>query len=441
MDAARRSHSATTLGKSSASHCGYFTIAQRRYAGYSIFHLAAINSLADGKNYCIAAVYSAGRDSDQARQDAENPAGRLALRTAGFYIHRGCGVIAQPAALAGTLESNMNQIPLVSLFQAGTKYMHQLHIKLSALTLLALAFLALSACSTPPPSQPPIAVAVAAPPPLPPIRIALALGGGAARGFAHIGVIKALEAQGIVPDIIVGTSAGSVVGALYAAGYNGFEIQQLSMEMDESQVSDWSMPNRGVIKGEALQYFINHAVKQRTLEKMPKTFAVVATDLRSGEMIVFRSGNTGMAVRASSAVPGVFQPVNINGHEYVDGGLVSPVPVRVARSLGADFVIAVDISDKPQNNKTESSIDVLLQTFNIMGQSISRNELAEADIVIRPVTPGINATDFKGRHHAVLQGEIAVAAVLPELKVKLTKKNENRLAATSLEGASKNAKF
>ena len=319
--------------------------------------------------------------------------------------------------------------------------MHQLHIKLSALTLLALAFLALSACSTPPPSQPPIAVAVAAPPPLPPIRIALALGGGAARGFAHIGVIKALEAQGIVPDIIVGTSAGSVVGALYAAGYNGFEIQQLSMEMDESQVSDWSMPNRGVIKGEALQYFINHAVKQRTLEKMPKTFAVVATDLRSGEMIVFRSGNTGMAVRASSAVPGVFQPVNINGHEYVDGGLVSPVPVRVARSLGADFVIAVDISDKPQNNKTESSIDVLLQTFNIMGQSISRNELAEADIVIRPVTPGINATDFKGRHHAVLQGEIAVAAVLPELKVKLTKKNENRLAATSLEGASKNAKF
>lgn len=316
--------------------------------------------------------------------------------------------------------------------------MPQRYIKLSALTLLALVFLALSACSTSPPAPLPVAAAVTPPPP---IRIALALGGGAARGFAHVGVIKALEAQGIVPDIIVGTSAGSVVGALYAAGYNGFEIQQLSMEMDESQVSDWSMPNRGVIKGEALQDFINHAVKQRTLEKMTKTFAVVATDLQSGEMIVFRTGNTGMAVRASSAVPGVFQPVSINGHEYVDGGLVSPVPVRVARALGADFVIAVDISDKPQNNKTESSFDVLLQTFNIMGQSISRNELAEADIVIRPVTPGNNATDFKGRHHAVLQGEIAVAAILPGLKARLAKKNEERLAVTSIDGTFKNPKL
>jgi NTE family protein len=313
--------------------------------------------------------------------------------------------------------------------------MHQINIKLSALALLALA---LSACSTFPPAALPV-VAAAAPPP--PLRIALALGGGAARGFAHVGVIKALEAQGITPDIIVGTSAGAVVGALYAAGYNGFEMQEMSMEMDESQVSDWSMPNRGVIKGEALQDFINHAVKQRTLEKMSKTFAVVATDLHSGEMIVFRSGNTGMAVRASSAVPGVFQPVSINGHEYVDGGLVSPVPVRVARALGADFVIAVDISDKPQNNKTDSSIDVLLQTFNIMGQAISRNELAEADMVIRPVTPGINATDFKGRHHAVLQGEIAVAAILPGLKAKLAKKNEERLAVTSIDSTSKNSKF
>ena len=279
----------------------------------------------------------------------------------------------------------------------------------------ALILLALSACNS---ASPP--TTGVAPPQL---KIALALGGGAARGFAHIGVIKALEAQGIIPDIIVGTSAGSVVGALYAAGYNGFELQQLSMQMDESQVSDWSMPNRGMIKGEALQVFINNAVKNRTLEKMNKIFAVIATDLNSGEMIVFRSGNTGMAVRASSSVPGIFQPVSINGHEYVDGGLVSPVPVRVARSLGADFVIAVDISDKPINNKTESSIEVMLQTFNIMGQSISRGELPEADIVIRPVTPGISSTDFKDRHMAVLEGEKAVAAILPELKEKLDKKN------------------
>ena len=290
----------------------------------------------------------------------------------------------------------------------------------------SLFFLALSGCNTP---QPLTSPNVAAPPA--PIKIALVLGGGAARGFAHIGVIKALEAQGIVPDIVVGTSAGSVVGALYAAGYNGFELQQLSMQMDESQVSDWSMPNRGVLKGEALQEFINNAVSMRTLEKMKKIFAVVATDLHSGEMIVFRSGNTGMAVRASSSVPGIFQPVTINGHEYVDGGLVSPVPVRVARTLGADFIIAVDISDKPKNNITESSVEVMLQTFSIMEQSISRNELPEADIVIRPDTPGISATNFTGRHMAVLQGEKAVAAILPELKEKLAKKTDMMSTAIS----------
>lgn len=307
------------------------------------------------------------------------------------------------------------------------------------ITFLSLLLPAIVGCTTaaPPPLVP--VLNVTSPPP--PLKVALVLGGGAARGFAHVGVIKALEAQGIVPDIVVGTSAGSVVGALYAAGYNGFELQELSMKMDEGQVSDWSLPNRGMIKGVALQDFINKAVKQLTLEKMKKVLAVVATDLRSGEMIVFRSGNTGMAVRASSAVPGVFQPVSIGGQEYVDGGLVSPIPIRVARSMGADFVIAVDISDKPKNNKTDTSVEVMLQTFNIMGQSISRYELADADIVIRPDTPGISATDFKDRHHAVLQGEKAVAAILSELKEKLAKKNERRLPVISVESASKNTKL
>lgn len=301
-------------------------------------------------------------------------------------------------------------------------------LKPSLFVAAALALL-LTACATPPkpadvvqPEVKPPVVAVQPPP-----KIALVLGGGAARGFAHIGVIKALEAQGITPDIVVGTSAGSVIGALYAAGYNGFELQELAMQMDKGQISDWSLPNRGVIKGEALQDFINHAVKQRTLEKLPRLFAVVATDLHSGEMIVFRTGNTGMAVRASSAVPGIFQPVVINQHEYVDGGLVSPVPVRVARSLGADFIIAVNISAQPQHGKTDSSLDVLLQTFSIMGQAISRNELSGADVVVSPRTVGLSATNFDDRNVAVLEGEKAVAAILHELKAKLDKRlNEGR---------------
>lgn len=257
-------------------------------------------------------------------------------------------------------------------------------------------------------------------------KIALVLGGGAARGFSHVGVIKALEAQGIVPDIIVGTSAGSVVGSLYAAGYGGFDLQKIAMQIEESQVGDWSLPDRGVIKGEALQNFINIAVNQRPLEKLNRLFAVVATDLQSGEAVVFRTGNTGMAVRASSSVPGVFQPVAINGREYIDGGLVHPVPVAAAKSLGANFIIAVDISDKPQHGKTGSTVDVLLQTIRIMVQSINRHELPEADIVIRPNTLGLPSADFQGRHLAVMEGEKAVAAVLPELKSKLARLREGR---------------
>ena len=133
-----------------------------------------------------------------------------------------------------------------------------------------------------------------------------------------------------------------------------------------------------------------------------------------------------MAVRASSSVPGVFQPVNINGHDYVDGGLTSPVAVRVAKSLGADFVIAVDISARPSYGKTESSIDVLLQTFAIMQQSISRSELAEAGVVIRPNLPDVKRTNFQDRNIAILAGEQAVAAVMPELKARLATLREGR---------------
>ena len=237
-----------------------------------------------------------------------------------------------------------------------------------------------------------------------PPRIALALGGGAARGFAHIGVIKALEAHGIVPDMVIGTSAGSLVGALYASGYGGFDLQRTALQLDDSIIADWSMPDRGFIKGEALQNFVNQAVQNRVMEKLNKPFAVVATDLQSGEPVVFRTGNTGMAVRASSSVPGVFQPVTINGHEYVDGGLVSPVPVRAARAMGADLVIAVYISNNPRMGKTRDSVDLMLQSFAIMGQSIAGYELPEADIVIRPDTGRIRSTGFEDRHLAIIEG-------------------------------------
>lgn len=286
---------------------------------------------------------------------------------------------------------------------------------------LALLAVLLSACATPPPPPPapPTPAPVVAP--KPPIKVAIVLGGGAARGFAHIGVIKALEAQGIVPDIVVGTSAGSVVGALYASGMTGFELQQLALTLQENMLADWGLPNRGVLRGEALQGFINDRVKNQPIQRLARPFGVVATDLQSGDKILFRTGDTGMAVRASSAVPGVFQPVAISGRDYIDGGVTSPVPVQSARAMGADFVIAVDISSVGRREKISGTVDVLLQTFAIMGHTLSSHELKEADVVVRPKTTAVSSTSFADRHLAILEGEQAAAAIMPELKAKLAR--------------------
>jgi len=261
-----------------------------------------------------------------------------------------------------------------------------------------------------------------------PIRIGLVLGGGAARGFAHIGVIKVLEAQGIVPDLIVGTSAGSLVGALYAAGNNGFALHKLALEMDEAAMSDWSVPlfsrTSGVLKGEGVQQYVNKAVNNIPIEKLAIPFGAVATDLHSGQAILFRRGNTGLAVRASSAVPGVFQPVRIGNIDYVDGGLVSPVPVSFARKMGADFVIAVNISVQPDAQAASSTFEVLLQTFAIMGQSINQYELKQADIVIRPDLAAMRGNDFGGRNLAILAGEKATLPLIGEIRQKLKARQE-----------------
>jgi len=291
--------------------------------------------------------------------------------------------------------------------------------------------LMLAACTSPPvappaaPVQPPAAVQPKQPRP---VKIGLALGGGAARGFAHIGVIKVLESQGIVPDIVVGTSAGSLVGALYTAGNNGYALHKLALDMDEAAISDWSVPffarSTGVLKGEALQNYVNRTVNNQPIERLKMPFGAVATDLQTGAPILFRRGNTGVAVRASSAVPSVFQPVAIGGRNYVDGGLVSPVPVRFAREMGADFVIAVNISSQPESQSAVSSLDVLLQTFAIMGQSINQFELRDADVVISPKLGTMKGSDFAGRNQAILAGEQAATAVLGELRTKLLQKRE-----------------
>jgi len=279
----------------------------------------------------------------------------------------------------------------------------------------------LAACSSVP-STPPTAPVT----PLPSVerkevRLGLALGGGAARGFAHVGVIQVLEEAGLRPAYVVGTSAGSLVAAWYASGKTPAELVRVAESMQEAEITDWMLPilNRGALRGEALARYVNTQVGGRTLEQMRIPVGIVATDLGNGDAITFRRGNTGAAVRASSAVPGVFQPVRVADREYVDGGLVAPVPVRQTREMGANFVIAVDISSDPEGNPSGDTFQILMQTFAIMGKSINQLALKEADWVVRPALSGVKSADFSARMRSIEAGRAAMREALPGLKARL----------------------
>ena len=254
-----------------------------------------------------------------------------------------------------------------------------------------------------------------------PPRIGLALGGGAARGFAHVGVIQVLEQHGIRPDLVVGTSAGSLVAALYASGKNGRELEQAALAMEEASLTDWTLPfgNRGMLRGAAVARYVSAQTQGKLIENMAIPLGIVATDLANGAGILFQRGDTGVAVRASSSVPGVFQPVDIGGKEYVDGGLVAPVPVAYTQQMGAELVIAVDISSPPEANAANDLLKVMLQTFAIMGQTINRHELKQAHVLVRPELGGVGSAAFSERQRSMAAGRAAMLAAMPKLKAQM----------------------
>ena len=254
--------------------------------------------------------------------------------------------------------------------------------------------------------------------PLKVLNLGLALGSGAARGFAHVGVIQVLEEAGIQPDLVVGTSAGSLVAALYASGKNSTQLRRVAETMEEAEITDWMMPilNRGALRGEALARYVNTQVGGRLIEQMKIPLGIVATDLHNGEPMLFQRGNTGSAVRASSAVPAVFQPVKIGAREYVDGGLVAPVPVRQAREMGANVIIAVDISTDPEGSPASDTFQILMQTFNIMGKSLNTVLLKDADVVVKPALMGVKSADFAARRKSIEAGREAMLKAMPKLK-------------------------
>ncbi|MBS0389774.1 MAG: patatin-like phospholipase family protein [Proteobacteria bacterium] len=263
-----------------------------------------------------------------------------------------------------------------------------------------------------------------------PIRIGIALGGGAAKGFAHIGVIKMLEANGLAPSVVSGTSAGSVVGALYASGMNAFELQEKAVALDETKIRDLQLSSGGLVQGQKLEDYVNAQVQRKPLEQLAKPFVAVATRLEDGERTVFARGNTGQAVRASSSIPGVFQPVSIGKYHFVDGGIVSPVPVDAARQLGADVVIAVDISNKARGKTPEHLLGALGQSIAIMGQKLGQAELARADVVIRPQVLDIGPVDFNQRASAIMEGEKAALAAMPQIRARITQLQAERVQST-----------
>jgi len=301
-------------------------------------------------------------------------------------------------------------------------------IDFKAVAALALSLL-VAACATPPsaPANGAAAVPVVAAPvavrQAP--RIGLALGGGAARGFAHVGVIQVLEEAGVRPSLVTGTSAGSLVAALYASGKSGAQLQHIAETMEEATIADWTLQifSRGALRGEALAKYVNTQVGQKPIEAMVIPLGIVATDLNSGSEVLFQRGDTGTAVRASSAVPAVFQPVRVGAREYVDGGLVSPVPVRAARKMGAELIIAVDISTPPEASAANGTLEILLQTFTIMGKSISSIELKDADVLVRPALSGVSSADFGARKRAIEAGRQAMLQALPQLRAAMEAKS------------------
>nr|WP_315182975.1 patatin-like phospholipase family protein [uncultured Albidiferax sp.] len=248
-------------------------------------------------------------------------------------------------------------------------------------------------------------------------RIGIALGAGSARGFAHIGVLKALVEAGLAPEVVVGTSAGSLVGAFYAAGYSPWQIEEVALRLRDIEIVDLGQGNkRGMFTGETLQKLVNQYVKDVPIERFKRRFGAVATVLKSGELRLLSGGNAGAAVRASCSIPGVFVPCVIGDEELVDGGLVSPLPVKAARRLGADVVIGVDVGVLPQNSTRVGLYEVILQSFEIMGRSLSQLEGQTADFMVRPDTARFSSTDFTVRKEIVQAGYEAGVAALPALR-------------------------
>jgi len=263
-------------------------------------------------------------------------------------------------------------------------------------------------------------------------KIALVLGGGAARGFAHVGVIRALEQEKVPIDLIVGASVGSLIGAIYAYDMNSFELEWTAFLIEKDSLFDYGMftafTGMGVAKGDKLEEFVKSKVPVVNIEDLKMPFAAVAADLNRGTRVVLDKGSVARAVRASSAIPGVFPPVDHQGKMLVDGGVIDNIPVSVAREKGADIVIAVDISENVINFNITNLLDVMLQSITIMGAENAKYKKKEADVLISPKVGDVGMQDFTQKKRCMMAGIEATQKAMPEIKAKIEEWGRKRAA-------------
>jgi NTE family protein len=284
---------------------------------------------------------------------------------------------------------------------------------LLAVAVLAACRTAAPALTAPAPLAPPA-------PEVPEPKVALVLGGGAARGFAHIGVIRVLEQEKIPVDLVVGTSVGSLIGALYASQRSSFELEWSAFQLKQEDLFDFrvfgAVLGMGLARGELLEAFVKAKVKQERIEDLLIPFAAVATDLNWGGRIVIDKGSVAKAVHASCAIPGVFEPVMHEGKLLVDGAVVDAIPIEVARAKGADVVVAVDVSEDLGNVNIKNMLDVMLQSTNIMAAVNVATRKAGADVIVKPKVGGVGMLDFGQKKVCMDAGIEAARAAVPRIR-------------------------
>jgi NTE family protein len=265
-------------------------------------------------------------------------------------------------------------------------------------------------------------------------KIGLALGSGASRGFAHIGVIKVLERMGLRPDYIAGSSIGSIIGALYAAGMTPAMMEGIANNIDAKLCYDIGFSRRGFMNGRKLEDLIKLLTRDMDFKDLPIPLAVTAVDLIKCERVIINEGKVYKGVRASISIPGVFQPVHVGEQVLIDGGMLERIPVNVVRDMGADIVIGVDVAFRGEHRPPENFIEIILQTMEVMELEIMKHNVPSDDIIIRPDVSINNALSLENLENVIDAGEKAAMEALDKLKALLAVEEQTVAGELSTAG-------